>query len=229
MIGQGDVCYVSRLHSWQVDPAEAILIQNELKKKIQLKRKWKKLEKIAAIDVAYKKDKAIAGVLIFSYPELRLLERASALSSVKFPYIPGLLTFREGPCIVNALKKVKQKIDLLLFDGQGIAHPRKMGIATHLGIYLNISSVGCAKSKLIGDYEDLPNEDKAVAPLYYKDELIGFAIRTKKNTRPIFVSPGNLVDFETALKIVLTCCRGHRIPEPLRLAHIFVNSEKNKR
>lgn len=219
---------ISRLHSWQVDASGAILIQLKLRKKIQLKRKEGKIEKIAAIDVAYEKEKAVAGVLVFSYPQLNLIEKVSTVSSVDFPYIPGLLTFREGPCIIDALCKVKEKADLLLFDGQGIAHPRRMGIATHLGIYLNISSIGCAKSKLTGDYNNLADEAGAFAPLYDGNELVGFAVRTKKDTRPVFVSPGNLIDFDQALKIVLTCCRGHRIPEPLRLAHIFANSEKQR-
>jgi len=115
-----------------------------------------------------------------------------------------------------------------MFDGQGIAHPRRMGIATHLGIYLNRPSLGCAKSKLVGEYKMPSEKEGASEPLWDKSELVGLVVRTKTRTRPVFVSPGNLIDFETALKIVLSCCRGHRIPEPLRLAHIFVNKIKSQ-
>lgn len=214
------------LHSWQVSPEEAIAIQKGLREKILLKRKSKKLERIAAADVTYRESIATAGVVVFSYPELKILEESLAQVEVKFPYIPGLLSFREGPCIIKALEKIKEDIDLLLFDGQGIAHPRRMGIATHLGIYLNIPSVGCAKSKLVGKNAPLANREGANEPLYDGGEMIGYVVRCKKNAKPIFVSPGNLIDFETTLKVVLSLCRGHRVPEPLRLAHIFVNKNK---
>jgi len=214
------------LHPWQVSIEEAIEIQKSLVKRISLK-KLEKLEKIAAIDVAYREDEAIAAVLVFSYPELKLLKKSLASSPLRFPYVPGLLTFREGPSIIEALKEIEEEVDLLMFDGQGIAHPRRMGIATHLGIYSGIPSLGCAKSKLIGRYSPLGDEEGAKQPLYDGDELIGWVVRTKSYTRPVFVSPGNLIDFDEALEVVLNCGRGHRIPEPLRLAHIFVNKNKH--
>jgi deoxyribonuclease V len=214
------------LHPWQVSIEEAIRIQKSLVQRICLK-KLEKLKKIAAIDVTYREGEAIAAVLVFSYPELRLLEKRVASSAVQFPYVPGLLTFREGPSIIEAWQRVEKKVDLLMFDGQGIAHPRRMGIATHLGIYLKIPSLGCAKSKLVGRYLPLSDEKGARQPLYDGEELVGWVVRTKTHTRPVFVSPGNLIDFDTALEVVSNCSRGYRIPEPLRLAHIFVNKSKH--
>jgi len=220
---------IAPLHPWQVSLEEAIAIQQKLREKIHLKTNLKKLRKIAATDVAYQEKMAIAGVLVFSYPELNILEKSIILTEVKFPYIPGLLSFREGPPLIRALEKIKQDVDLLLFDGQGIAHPRRTGIATHLGIYLNLPSIGCAKSRLTGKYNSLANKDGAIEPLYDGKEMIGYAVKVKKNTRPIFVSPGNLIDFETTLKVTLSLCRGHKIPEPLRIAHLFVNENKKER
>lgn len=216
---------ISLLHKWDVSVEEAIKIQEDLAKRLCL-RKMDRVEKIAAIDVAYRENQAIAGVLVFNYPELKLVEEVLASSPTLFPYIPGFLAFREGPVVIQALGKIKEKVDLLMFDGQGIAHPRKMGIATHLGIYLNMSSLGCAKSKLTGEYLPPDDEKGAKQPLYRENELIGWVVRTKTHTRPVFVSPGNLIDFEGAVEIVLNCSRGYRIPEPLRLAHIFVNKNK---
>jgi len=227
-VGDIEIMKIKPLHPWEVAPEEAASIQEKLRKKIRLKGKVDNLQRIAATDVAYSNDVAIAGVISFSYPELLVLEKNLVLFPVKFPYIPGLLSFREGPPIIEAFKKLKQKPDLLLFDGQGIAHPRRMGIATHLGIYLNIPSIGCAKSKLIGEHALLKNEKGAYQPLYDGGEMIGFVIRCKKDVRPVFISPGSFIDFEAALKIVLILCRGHKIPEPLRLVHMFVNKKKKE-
>ena len=215
-------------HPWQVTLEEALNIQEELRKKICLQGRLNlsKIGKIGAVDVAYKNEKAIAGVCIFSYPDLSITKESFSIREVNFPYIPGFLSFREGPCIIEALEKINEDVDILLFDGQGIAHPRRMGIATHLGIYFGIASVGCAKKRLSGNHEPLENKEGVIKPLYDGGEMIGYAVRVKKNTRPLYISPGNLIDFETALKVIISVCRGYKIPEPLRIAHIFVNKLK---
>lgn len=213
-------------HPWDVSPEEAIRIQEKLRERICLRNRWTRPAKIAAMDVAYSERKATGGVLLFKYPELTLLEKVIVTVPVNFPYIPGLLTWREGPPLVRVLKKLREEPDLLMFDGQGIAHPRRMGIASHLGVCFQKPSLGCAKSKLTGECEQPGQKAGSSEPLYHKDELLGFVVRTKQNTRPVFVSPGNLIDPRTTLEVILKCCRGYRIPEPLRLVHIFVTREK---
>ena len=211
-------------HEWEVSVEEALKIQEILKKKICL-CKPHRLTKVAAADVTYLGNKATAGVLVFTYPGLELLEEVLVSQPVKFPYIPGLLAFREAPPIIEALKKVKEKVDLLMLDGHGIAHPRRMGIATHLGIYLEMASLGCAKSKLTGTHSPLPPERGSYQPLYDDKEMIGWVVRTRYNTKPVFASPGNFIDFKTTLEVVLNCSLGYRIPEPLRLVHLLVNKK----
>lgn len=164
-----------------------------------------------------------AAFLLFSYPDLTLLEWGSAQGRVSFPYIPTLLTFREAPVLLEAFSRLKIKPDLILIDGQGIAHPRSMGIAAHLGVLLGLPSIGCAKSRLLGTYEE-PSRDRGNAvPLMHKGRTVGMVVRTRTGVKPVYVSPGHKMGIDTSGQIVLSLCRGYRIPEPLRQAHIFVN------
>lgn len=213
------------LHSWQVSPEEAKNIQLELCQKLILCPLQNPVNTIAAGDVAYagRESKTYAGFLLFTYPELTLLEKVSAAGEVSFPYIPSLLTFREAPLLLQAFDRLSRKPDLIIFDGQGIAHPRSMGIAAHLGIILDLPTIGCAKSCLVGTYELLPSFAGAHVPLLYKNKVVGMAVRTRAHGRPVFVSPGHKMDLESAVKMTLSLCRGYRIPEPLRQVHIFVN------
>jgi deoxyribonuclease V len=212
------------LHSWKVSPAEAKNIQLELRQQLRLCPPPNPLTTVAAGDVAYGRweAKTYAGFLLFTYPDLNVLERVFAAGEVSFPYIPALLTFREAPLLLQAFGQLSRKPDLIIFDGQGIAHPRAMGIAAHLGIILDLPTIGCAKSCLVGTYENLPAFAGAKAPLLYQDQVVGMAVRTRAHGRPVFVSPGHKMDLENAVKITLALCRGYRIPEPLRQAHIFV-------
>ena len=213
------------LHPWKVSPAEAIQIQEKLRKKLRLRPPKTRLKTVAAGDVAYGRgdDITYAAFLLFTYPDLTLLESASAKGRASFPYIPGLLTFREAPILLKAFSKLKARPDLILIDGQGIAHPRFMGIAAHVGLILNLPAIGCAKSRLIGTHEELaPDRGKAV-PLLVGDRTAGMVLRTRERVNPVYVSPGHKMDMETSVKIVLSLCRGYRIPEPLRQAHIFVS------
>ena len=145
------------------------------------------------------------------------------MEKIAFPYIPGLLTFREAPVLLKAFSQLPQEPDLLLLDGQGIAHPRSLGIAAHLGVLLNLPAIGCAKSRLCGEYEEPGMEKGSTAPLKDNGKTVGMVVRTRTGTKPVFVSPGHKMDFATSMKIVLALCRTYRIPEPLRQAHAFVN------
>jgi len=215
------------LHSWEVSPQEAIKIQKDLKSKISLKKSFSKIDKIAGADVSYYQNKMIAGVIIFEFPNLKAIEKQSFISPVNFPYIPGLLTFREGPSILAAFKKIKNEPDIILFDGQGIAHPRRMGIATHLGLFLDRPTIGCAKSRLSGKYTSVGEGKGDYALLKEGEEVLGAVLRTRRGVKPIFVSPGYKIDLPNSIEIVLKCVVKYRLPLPVREAHIFVNQIRN--
>jgi len=215
------------LHSWKVSPQEAIKIQKDLKPKISLKKSFSKIDKIAGADVTYYQNKMIAGVIIFEFPNLKIIEKQSFISSINFPYIPGLLTFREGPSLLEAFKKIKIAPDVILFDGQGIAHPRRMGIATHLGLFLNRPTIGCAKSRLSGKYTSVGEQKGDYTPLKEGEEVLGVVLRTRKGVKPIFLSPGHKIDLPNSIEIVLKCIVKYRLPLPVREAHIFVNQIRN--
>ncbi|GBD39104.1 Endonuclease V [bacterium HR37] len=219
------------LQSTPLSRREAEAIQRELQKKVIARNDFDEIRTVAGVDLAPVKnrEKLVCGIIVFSYPELREIERACATVEDKFPYIPGLLAFREGPAIIEAFKKLRNKPDLLMIDGQGIAHPRGLGIASHVGVILDIPSIGVAKEKLYGRYREPPDTQGAWTPLVdtRRVNTIGAVVRTKKGVKPVFVSIGHKVDLVTAVKITLNCTRGYRIPEPTRLADIFVNQLKN--
>jgi deoxyribonuclease V len=216
---------IKLLHPWEVSPKRAIQIQEALRKKIRLRAPSGPWKRIAAGDVSYSRtdDRVFAAFLLFSYPELALLESVSAEGQASFPYVPGLLTFREAPILIEAFSQLPTRPELILFDGQGIAHPRSMGIAVHLGLIFDLPTIGCAKSRLIGAHEEPPARQGSCAPLIEKGETIGMIVRTRTGVKPVYVSPGHKMDLPTSVKIVLSLCRGYRIPEPLRQAHLFVN------
>jgi len=212
-------------HPWKVSPNEAVKIQEELRKKLLLRPARVPFKRIAAGDVSYSRsDEMTYGTfLVFTCPDLILVESGSAEGHATFPYIPGLLTFREGPVLLEAFSKLHTKPDLILIDGQGIAHPRSMGIASHLGLLLDVPSVGCAKSRLMGAHRDLSMDKGSALPLVEGNRTVGMVLRTRDGVKPVFVSPGHKMDIKTSVEVVLSLCRGYRIPEPLRQAHIFVN------
>ncbi len=209
------------LHPWKVSISEAIRIQNILREKIILKRTFKKIRTIGGADVSYLHDEGVlTGVItIFSYPDMDLIEYISVKGKASFPYIPGLLSFREGPILIKAFNKLKIQPDLILFDGQGIAHPRGVGLASHLGLWFDIPTIGCAKSPLLKDFKDPGPFRGDYEKILMGGIEVGAVLRTKDNTKPIFISPGHKINLELSIKIVLNSCLGFRIPEPLRKAH----------
>ena len=214
---------LKELHSWNVKPEEAVKYQKKLLQKISFSPTFNHIKLIAGVDASYQSGYIIGGIVILKYPELSVLDRKFIINKVNFPYRSGLLTFREGPALISLFKKVEWNPDIIFFDGQGYAHPRRMGIATHLGLFLDRATIGCAKSRLIGDYTEPGNKKGCYSPLLHKEIVIGTVLRTRDNVKPIFVSSGNHINLKKAIEITLSCTTKFRIPEPIREAHLFVN------
>ncbi len=216
-----------KLHPWNVNYKEAVEIQKRLKKQIILKNSFKNLngKLIAGADVSYDKeiDRFYAGVVVFELQTMQKIEEVTASGKVSFPYIPGLLSFRESPILLRAFSKVKKTPDFIILDAQGIAHPRGIGLASHIGLLLNKPSIGCAKTRLIGEYNYVGKEAGYYSQLTIKGKAVGVVLRTRKNVKPVFVSPGHKIDLATSIDLVLKSCRGYKLPEPTRQAHNLVN------
>ena len=206
-------------HPWDVSPAEAVAIQRRLAPLARTGApvRLEDVRTVAGIDASYR-EVGRAAVVVLTYPALEVVEQAVATVASVFPYVPGLLSFREGPVVLAALAKLTARPDLLMFDGQGYAHPRRLGLASHIGLLAGLPSIGCAKSRLVGRHDEPGPALGDRAPLVAGGETVGMVLRTKPRTRPLFVSPGYRVDLETAVAVVLRCLRGYRLPEPTRLA-----------
>ncbi|MBI5748504.1 MAG: deoxyribonuclease V [Nitrospinae bacterium] len=218
------------LHKWDISPAEAVEIQKNLREKIITENEHGEVRYIAGADISFNRKSLLgyAVVAVMTFPDLEVVEEKRIEAEIKFPYIPGLLAFREAPILLKAFEKLKIEPDLIIFDGQGIAHPRGMGIASHLGIILNKPTIGCAKSKLFGTYKEPGKNEGNFSYLYSPqetDNVIGAVVRTKSNTKPVFVSIGHKIDLQTSIKFILECRRGYRIPEPTRIAHNLVSKQ----
>ncbi len=214
-----------KLHNWNVSPSEARNIQSKLKDNLVISPLNRDVQFVGGADVSFDKGSNLVftAIVILKLPDLTIVERKGLSERVDFPYIPGLLAFREGPPMLYSWEKIKKKPDVMMFDAQGLAHPRRMGLATHIGLYLDIPSVGCAKSVLVGQYQEPGEKAGEFTPLEYKDDVVGTAVRTKDRISPVFVSIGHKVDLSDAVNLVLQCTRGYRIPEPTRQAHLAVN------
>jgi deoxyribonuclease V len=210
---------------------EALAIQRELQKRVITRNGFREINRIAGIDLAqiHGGEQLVCGILVYAFPELIEIERSFAIVQVVFPYIPGFLAFREGPAIIETVRRLKTKPDVLMVDGQGIAHPRGCGIASHVGVILDIPSIGVAKKRLYGNFDE-PGEVRGDwAELRSQTgERIGAVLRTKNNTRPVFVSIGHKIDLKTSIRVTLRCSNGFRIPEPTRQADIFVTQLKRR-
>jgi len=215
------------LHRWDVTYREALAIQEDLTGKLILTDAGRPAppRTVAGADISYDRgsDLFFAAVVLMDYPGLAVREEASHSARVSFPYIPGLLSFREGPPLLAAFAKLSQTPDCVLFDGQGIAHPRGIGLASHLGLLLDLPAIGCAKSRLVGSHGEVGEKGGDWTGLHYGDKRIGAVVRTRERIKPVFVSQGHRISLERAVEVVLACCRGYRLPEPLRRAHLTVN------
>jgi deoxyribonuclease V len=213
------------LHRWDVTPAEAVALQRTLAASTVTETPLTSWKLVAGCDVSHDRFSTTlyAGVVVLRADDFSIVERRAAVAQVDFPYTPGLLSFREAPVLLQALAKVQHTPDVVMCDGQGIAHPRRLGLASHIGLWLDRPCVGCAKSKLTGQYDEPGSEPGSRSPLLYRGQVIGSAVRTKARTLPLFVSPGHRIDLDSAVRLVLACCRGYRLPEPTRLAHLYVN------
>jgi len=212
---------VRDIHRWDVSVAEAKEIQHSLANQVVKTGKLSNVELIAGVDISgVNKDGISCGaVVVLRYPSMVAVERRMVLMKIEFPYVPGLLSFREIPLILAACKQLSTTPDLFIADAQGIAHPRRLGLASHLGLVLDMPTIGCAKSILCGQYGDLGDEPGDCVSLVDGDEVVGSALRTKRRVKPVYVSIGHRIDLDEACRWVLACCRGYRLPEPTRLAH----------
>lgn len=216
---------VTQLHSWKVNYREAVRIQNSLIENLSFPKLKKKPKRVAGADVSCSKRSTMlfASVVVLSLPDLSVIEEQLVESPAVFPYIPGLLSFREIPILCKAFRKIKTAPEAVICDGQGIAHPRGIGLAAHLGLILNIPTVGCAKSRLVGEYKPVGEKRWSRSRLRFGGKNIGSVVRSRRGVKPVFISPGNNIDLQGSIKLIRWCTTRYRLPEPTRLAHISVN------
>lgn len=210
-----------------MSPQDARRLQRKLSSVVIRKCALTTIKTVAGIDVGIKAGMACAAVVVLTFPGLEVIAQSTARRAIAFPYIPGLLTFREGPAILDTLERMDRKPDLLIFDGQGIAHPRRMGIASHIGLLTDLPSIGCAKSRLCGRYQEPGSDRGSHIPLVDHGETIGAIVRTRTDVKPMFVSIGHRVDLTTSIAVVLSCCKGYRLPETTRKAHRLAEKCEN--
>ena len=208
-------------HPWSVTPKEARDIQQQLCSLVKVKDSFGRINRLAGVDVGFEQNGRVtrAAVAVLSFPELQPMEQAIARLPTVFPYVPGLLSFREIPAVLKAFKSIEMTPDLLLCDGQGIAHPRRFGIACHLGVLMDIPAIGVAKSRLIGQFDEPPHEKGNWTQLMDKGERIGAVLRSRTGVKPLFISPGHRIRLETAIEYVLASTTKYRLPETTRQAH----------
>jgi deoxyribonuclease V len=214
-------------HLWDGTTAGAIALQKELATQVSLEPLAAVPRTIAGVDVSLERfgTELFAGVIVFSYPDMKVIDRSTVALPVSFPYVPGLLSFREIPGLLRCFEKLRVRPDLIMVDGQGIAHPRRLGIATHLGLLLDIPTIGCGKSRLYGAYVEPTEVGEAASITDPKSgDIIGVAYKSKVRSNPLIISPGHRITVDESLEIVKTCLCGYRLPEPTRQAHLLVNA-----
>lgn len=217
---------IHRLHSWDVSPKEAVALQRELAQRVDARTPLSRWKYVAGADVSYNRFSPIlyAGVVVLRTSDMAVVEKRGLVFETGFPYVPGLLSFREAPALLEVFRRLSTEPDVVMLDGQGLAHPRRIGFACHVGLWLDRPTIGCAKSVLVGQYTRLGQRRGAVVPLRDREEVVGMAVRTRAATKPVFVSVGHRADLPSAVRLVLETCRGYRVPEPTRQAHLLVNS-----
>jgi deoxyribonuclease V len=216
---------VEELHGFDLSPAEARGLQRELASRVVVDSALDLagVRYVAGADVSTEGDRAYATVAVLDFPGLSVVEVQGFEAPLEFPYVPGLLAFREIPSVVGALRKVETAVDAVILDAQGLAHPRRMGLASHIGLFLEVPAVGCAKSLLVGKFEEPGPKKGSTADLVHRGEVVGRVVRTRERVSPVYVSVGNRIDLDSAVELVLACCTKYRLPEPTRQAHNAAN------
>jgi deoxyribonuclease V len=218
------------LHPWKLTPSEAVALQKKLAASVVTDVPLGDYEYVAGADVSNDRFSNVlfAAVVLLKRGSWEVIESASAVAETTFAYVPGLLSFREAPVLLQAFARLTRRPDVVMIDGQGIAHPRRLGIASHVGLWLQLPTVGCAKSKLTGKYDEPGPNPGDRATLTHKGEVIGTVLRTKARSNPLYVSPGHLIDLAGSVRLVQECGRGYRLPEPTRQAHLYVNEVRRR-
>ncbi len=214
------------IHPWDVSPAEAVALQQQMRQQVRIEPLNGPVKTIAGCDISFNKyeETVYAGIVVLNLADLSVVEEVGVISRATFPYVPGLLSFREAPALLEAWEKLQTLPDVVMFDGQGIAHPRRMGIAAHIGLFIERPSFGCAKSVLVGKFDEPDVERGNWSLMRHYGDVIGAALRTKNRVNPVYVSPGHLIDLPAAIELTLATNGGYRIPEPTRRVHNLVNA-----
>lgn len=217
---------VRDLHPWNVSVPEAKRIQERLREMVVVSPLEQQIRYVGGADVSFDRGSNVvhAAVVVLRFRDLSLVERKGRMEVVDFPYVPGLLAFREGPPVIHAWEELEHQPDAVLFDAHGFAHPRRFGLACHLGVIFDVPSVGCAKSVLVGSYDEPGLKAREFSALVDKGEEVGVALRTRNGVSPVFVTVGHKVDLPSAVELTLKCVKGYRVPEPTRQAHLAVNA-----
>ncbi|MAS35945.1 MAG: deoxyribonuclease V [Anaerolineaceae bacterium] len=212
---------IHHLHDWNITPDRAIALQRDMAANIITDQplQLNSIQRVAGVDVSVKNNMSQAAIVVLSYPDMEIIETVRAQAPTPFPYIPGLLSFREGPVLEEAFRHLEHEPDVFIFDGMGIMHPRHLGIAAHMGLWLDKPTIGCGKNKLVGHYEEPGPEKGARSPLYYKGQQLGVVLRTRDNVKPVFISVGHRGELQSAIDLVLSCTTRYRLPDPIRAAH----------
>jgi deoxyribonuclease V len=231
----------NRLHDWDLTGKEAVALQNQLRGQVRLQPLERDVRRIAGCDISFNRfsDVVYAGIVVLSLPELEIVASATVVTKARFPYIPGLLSFRETPALLEAWEKLDVAPDVVMLDGQGLAHPRRFGIACHFGLLTGRPTLGCAKTVLVGKYEEPDERAGSCSLMTHKGETVGAALRTKDRVAPVYISPGHLIDLPDAIELALRTVKGYlpgdpaskskyRIPEPTRQAHLLVNDVRRQ-
>lgn len=220
------MAHYRHLHDWSVTPREAVAMQNRMRDLVEVIPPDREVLTIAGADISFDRFSTIiyAGIVLLSLPSLETVEEVGIVTESTFPYVPGLLSFREAPAVLEAWGRLRSEPDALMVDGHGLAHPRRFGIASHLGVLIERPTFGCGKSVLVGRFEPPAPERGSWTPMIDRGETIGAAVRTKNKVQPIYVSVGHRIDLESAIRLALACNGGYRIPEPTRRAHHLVNA-----